>query len=155
MGTHPNRTDQVPEAKSVRSGSNRYCILLLVCTFALIVLSLFFRAFTPRIEPKYCGNAFTRIELGMSQQDVESVFGKPEGNYNAGPFVGPTCGVGLPSKSDAVKPSVRWLSWTYDDAEIVVGLDVDGQVVTAHSAPNVYRPTSFFEELQGFFKRVF
>jgi hypothetical protein len=139
----------------MQSLAKRCAFGLVAFVFALVALATLFRLFAARIEPRYCGDAFDRIQLGMSQQDVESVFGEPEGDYNAGPFVGPCCGVGLPHKSNPVTVALRGLIWIYDDAEVVVGLDGKGQVVSVTSVPNAYRPPSLVEELRSRFKRVF
>src|SRR5262245_30489998 len=136
----------------------RFCLGLATMVFALVAFASTLRLTAPRAEPRYCGNAFDRIQLGMTQPEVEKVFGGPEGNYNVGPFVGPSCGVGLPIKSDGRNSSVKWLIWTYDDAEVIIGLAANGQVVSVKSTPNVYgtgkRP-SFFDVLRGFLKTIF
>src|SRR5260370_18431614 len=139
----------------VRCMARCFGFALLTFVTALAAFAIVVRTIAPKIEPRYCGDAFALIELGMSQQDVEAVFGEPEGDYNTGPFEGPSCGVGLPFKGYAGEQVVTGLIWTYDDKEIVVGLDAQGKVASVGSAPNLYgtgRPPSFLEKIQWLLK---
>jgi len=121
---------------------------------AVVLLAGFLAAY-PRPAAKGSGITkanFDRIVEGMTQQDVEGIFGCPPGNYTNGQAFS-----GISMKYRMKYEGIRREFWTGYGGDIEVAFSKeDGKVVAKHCMETeiILKPT-WLDRIKGLFKDVF
>src|SRR5262249_50810315 len=98
-------------------------------------------------------SAYDRIQLGMTQSEVESVIGQPAGDYSDPRFRASKVYIGKVRKSGIRYQQTfgdpRWEFWTWDSHQIGVAFDKDGKAVGHFLIESSLEPPGFFDRLRA------
>jgi hypothetical protein len=85
-------------------------------------------------------DAFATIQIGMTLEKVEAIFGNPSGDYTQGPFVPPHCKAVTSEFLRIERQAASWRKWRYDDGEVTIWLNGDEIVLLKDFDCNFCQP---------------
>jgi hypothetical protein len=130
-----------------------------LCCVALLTVALLVTLLRPTREPPprnvWAWESYQALQLGMSEEEAEAIFGSPAGEHNCEPFRAHWCQSGDPEEMDRSAPATRHEEWVYDDGRVIVGFDAGGQVRSKRFSSNWYVPETPLDILRGWLEALF
>jgi hypothetical protein len=106
--------------------NRRRHVVLSLCGGVLILLALPYMVWHPR---RLNHGGFERIEISMTQQEVESLLGGPPGIYYPSYYC---AGAGMSEEPLGINGAAEIVLWYDDQARYEIGFGDDGKVVGKH-----------------------
>src|SRR5688500_6164812 len=136
------------QSVSRRRTHTRRLLVVTVLVGAVVVLVCWLR---PARRGGPTLQAYNQVQLGMTQEEVEQLFGMPPGDYSTGPtvFIYAHSG-GLGIIANKASSSLRW---TGDEREVVVYFDQNGRTIGRVCWGNIHTP--WWERARRWLEQLF